>query len=88
MEIELLLHAERQLKERNIGLKEVKESLKKPDQIVEGSSAGRKVAQKIFKKGGKKFLYRVVFKKENAKCLVITVYRTTKIEKYLKEVGS
>ena len=82
--IELLPHAKSQLLERKISLREVEKTLKKADQVVEGSSKGIKIAQKIIKKGKKNFLYRVVFKEEKETQLIITVYRTTKIKKYFK----
>ncbi|OGC06908.1 hypothetical protein A2526_01055 [candidate division WOR-1 bacterium RIFOXYD2_FULL_36_8] len=84
MEIEFSPHAKRQLKEREINFKKVEKSLKKPDEIVNGSLHGRKIAHKIFKIKNKIFLYRIVFIKESLKYFIITVYRTTKIQKYFK----
>lgn len=83
MKIELSPHAEQQLQERNIKMEEIEEILKEPDQTVEGDK-DRKIAQKIKVVDKKKFLYRVIYKKENAKYLIITVYRTTRIKKYMR----
>lgn len=84
MRIVLLPHAEQQLRERKINLAEIKTIFKKPDQIIDGAYRGRKIAQKIIKRNGKKFLYRVIFKSQNLSHIVITAYRTSKIEKYTK----
>jgi len=72
--------------ERNITKKEVTKVLRKPDQIIETRIKGRQIAQKVTTKNKKKFLYRVIFEITNGKKTVITVYRTTKISKYIKEV--
>lgn len=85
MKVELSPHAENQLKERNIGLNIVFKVLNKPDQIIETAFRNRQIAQKIIISGKKKFLYRVIFIKERNVGKIITVYKTTKINKYLKE---
>lgn len=77
-------HAERQLIERNISLEEVGAVLLKPDQVIDTDIAGRKIAQKIIERGGVKFLYRVVHVEEKGDNLIITAYRTTKIDKYTR----
>lgn len=73
-------HAQRQLKERNISESLVREVLSHPDEIIK-SHGGRLIAQKIINYSGEKFLARVVYE-ENDKKAIITVYLTTKIEKY------
>lgn len=83
--IKLLPHAERQLIERSISLAEVKKVLLSPDQTIETTIKGRKIAQKILSRSKIKFLYRVVYTKEGSDYLVITAYRTTKIKKYFEE---
>lgn len=85
MKIEFSPHAARQLGERNISIKEAEKILKHPDQIIKGRDKDREIAQKIILKNKKRFLYRVIYKKENSSCMVITAYRTTKIKKYFKE---
>ena len=71
--------------ERNIDQKLVEDVLSRPDEVIDNKEKDRKIAQKIFTKDGKKFLYRVIFSKEDPnENLVITVYRTTKIDKYYR----
>ncbi len=55
--------------------------MEEPEQILQGSK-GRKIAQKIFRKGGKDLLVRVIFSEEGDKSRIITVYVTSKISKY------
>lgn len=81
----MLPHAESQLFERGLTLNNVKATLENPDQVICGNSKEIKIAQKICKNKGKKFLYRVVFIEQDDKYKVVTVYRTSKIKKYLKE---
>ncbi|MBI5700890.1 DUF4258 domain-containing protein [Candidatus Saganbacteria bacterium] len=80
--IKLSLHADRQLNERDLSLKDIESVINKPDQLVSAKTKGRKIAQKIIFRSKIKFLYRVVYVKEGHDFLVITAYRTTKIEKY------
>jgi len=82
--IKLSKHAERQIIERNLNLKEVKETVINPDQVID-SKKGRKIAQKIYKKEGKEFLLRVIYVKEGDNMKIITVYRTSKIDKYWRK---
>ncbi|OGC25355.1 hypothetical protein A2291_03015 [candidate division WOR-1 bacterium RIFOXYB2_FULL_42_35] len=79
-------HAEKQLTERGIAKAEVERVINKPHQVLTTGIPGRQVAQKILSKGGKRFLYRVVYAIENTTKIVITAYRTSKIKKYLREV--
>lgn len=81
----LTSHAERQAVERNISLREIEKTLKHPANIVKAEFGGREIAQKVFTRNKRKYLYRVIFKRQNGGVLVITMYRTTKISKYLKE---
>jgi hypothetical protein len=74
-------HAERQLKERNISESIVTSALEKPEQILQ-SRKGRKIARKMFDKDGKHFLLRVIFSEENDVKKVITVYCTSRIDRY------
>jgi len=56
-------------------------TLNSPGQVLSGKK-GRKIAQKKVNRGGEKGLLRVIFEeKVNAK-VVVTVYWTSKIEKY------
>jgi len=57
------------------------DTLKSPGQVL-SAKKGRKIAQKKLKRGGEEGLLRVIFEqKVNAK-VVVTIYWTSKIEKY------
>jgi hypothetical protein len=75
-------HAENQIKERQLDKKQIEETLLDPDQLLDAKK-NRKIAQKIFKIGSFKFLVRVIYVIENLDFVVISAYRTTKIENYL-----
>ena len=83
MKIILLRHAKEQCKERGIEENIIEETVLNPDQIIE-EKEGRKIAQKkIFDEEKKKnYLVRVIFKEENNKRTVITLYKTSKVQKY------
>ena len=76
-------HAERQLQERELSREIVIQTVRKPDGVVEGR-AGRKIAQRVVHQGGVDWLFRVVYVEERGKLVIVTMYRTTKISKYLK----
>ena len=78
------LHAEKQMGERNISKAEVERVMADPDEILSADVPARKIAQKIVSRSAKKFLYRVIYREEKGNKLIITVYRTTKIRKYLR----
>lgn len=82
-EVEFSDHALRQLKERELPRHVVLETIQTPDEITEGHS-GRKIARKVIRLGRLEWLFRVVYMEEGGKLEVVTVYRTTKISKYLK----
>ena len=81
MEIIFENHAESQIKERNLDESKIEETLLNPDQVIT-SKKNRKIAQKIFRTGRIKFLMRVIYVIENSDFIVISAYRTTRIEKY------
>lgn len=82
MDIRFETHAENQIKERKLNKSQIEETLVNPDQLL-NSKKNRKIAQKIFKIGRLKFLLRVICTVENSDFVVISAYRTTRIEKYL-----
>ncbi len=84
MKIEYLLHAENQLKERQISKKLIEKILSKPDQVVD-ARFNRKIAQKVMLEGKFKFLYRVIYIVSESKTVVITAYKTRNIKKYWVE---
>jgi len=81
MKIKFGAHAENQIKERLLDQKQIEETLLNPDQII-ASKKNRKIAQKVFQSTGFKFLLRVIYVIETAEFVVISAYKTTKIEKY------
>ena len=76
------LHAKRQLFERNLSEIDVEQVVNKPDEVLEIEGTKRQIAQKILKRDGRNFLYRVVYEERN---IIITAYRTTKVDKYLRK---
>ena len=74
-------HAKKQLKERQIPEDLVKRVLLHPGQIIDSYSS-RKIAQDIVEYKGERFLVRIVYEEIGGELRVITVYLTTKVEKY------
>jgi hypothetical protein len=81
MGIKYTNHAMVTLEERGIEKGLVRDLLKDPQQVVK-ATVGKEIAQGIFKRAGKDFLLRVVYKREREVTKVITAYWTSKIEKY------
>ena len=81
MGIKYTKHAMVTLEERGIEKGMVRDLPKDPQQVVK-ATAGKEIAQGIFKRAGKDFLLRVVYKREGETIKVITTYWTSKIEKY------
>jgi len=81
MKIKLLKHIEDQANERGISIKDVKETLSNPEQIVP-DSGNLKVAQKKYYEDNKEHLIRVIFREEKSLRIGVTVYKTSKINKY------
>lgn len=79
--IEFTKYAELQIQERKITHKEVLETIKLSEQTLH-SKKGRKIAQKKLKRSGNEGLLRVIFEEKNNVKTVVTVYWTSKIEKY------
>lgn len=80
-EVQIRPHAQKQIKERKIPEDLVKKVLLHPGQIID-SFGGRKIAQDIVEHKGERFLIRIVYEEMEKEFKVITVYLTTKIEKY------
>ncbi len=78
---QLSKHARVELRKRNISVETLEAVLEAPDQIVEGH-AGRNVYQSRMLFEGTAFLVRVIVAEEKTPPLVVTVYRTSKIQKY------
>lgn len=73
-------HAQLEIRRRGLSLAEVEDALR-TGQAVAGLN-GRTVFQKTFAAEGKTYLLRVIAEKHAPGWRVITVYRTSKIDKY------
>ncbi|MEH1779478.1 MAG: DUF4258 domain-containing protein [Nostoc sp.] len=79
-------HAQTEMERRNISKAVVESVLNAPGQVV-SEKEGRKVYQsKIDFGSGKIFLLRVIVVDDVDPAVVITVYKTSKIEKYWREL--
>jgi len=81
MATKLIPLAAKKIKLRKISGSMLTETIKHPDQIVEGYG-GRIVYQKICDIKNKKKLLRVVCEKEDNSIIVVTAYLTSQIKKY------
>jgi len=80
---ELSAHAIEQAELRQIANDQIFITLEKPDMIIDEEN-GQLVYQKVQNEGNSKsYLYRVFVNSNKNPKLVKTVYRTSKIEKYL-----
>ncbi len=79
MKIKFIEHALERMKERGITKDEVINAISKPDYVEKGYG-GREVAQKLI--DGK--LLRVIYERHGDEIIVITAYKTSKVEKYLR----
>ena len=77
MRVKFTKHALERMIDRSISRKEVFATLNDPDRITT-DSYGNTIAQKVIDR----FLVRVIYKPEKEVIRVITVYRTSKINKY------
>jgi len=77
MRVKFTKHALERMIDRSISRKEVFDTLNEPDSVTT-DSYGNTIAQKVIDK----FLVRVIYKPEKGVIRVITVYRTSKINKY------
>lgn len=79
---DISLHAREQMLNRGIDEVLVLQVLENPFQIVEED--GLEVYQSIFKETGQDYLLRVFVNSAKNPPLVVTVYKTSKIKKYLQ----
>jgi len=80
-EIKFSKHSIERIKARDISKETIIEILKNPDSFKDESSCMR-VYQKIIRQKGKKFMLRVFVNVCKDPNLIITAYKTSKIEKY------
>jgi len=76
-------HAEEQLIRRSLDRNVVESVILNPEQIIEDeNNTDIEIYQSIIKEYGKLFLYRVFINTQSLPNVIVTLYRTTKIEKY------
>lgn len=86
MEYRLTRHAQEEMHQRGIPLVFVESVLNHPQQVI-SERKGRKAYQsQIDFGGGRIFLLRVIVIDDVDPAIVITVYRTSKIEKYWRQL--
>ena len=81
MRYRLSQHAREELGRRTISIALVEDVLNGPDQVVP-ERAGKKAYQSRKSVGGKMFLVRVIVDDTVDPAVVVTAYRTTKVQKY------
>lgn len=82
-DIEIIPLAERKLARRGIARDWVMETIRTPDQVVEGYG-GRAVAQRRYRVRAKDMLLRVVYDETEQKYVVVTAYLTSAVTRYWK----
>jgi hypothetical protein len=85
MNYRLSKHAREEMARRDISVQTVESILNSPKQIVLDASGNRVYQSKVDFEPGKSYLVRVVVNEEGDMPLVVTVYRTSRIEKYWRE---
>jgi len=80
MNINFSKHALAQMSLRHISLTDAINVLESPDQIIE--EEGKKIFQSVFLENNKPYLIRIFVNIQKIPNLVITVYKTSKIDKY------
>lgn len=80
-QIEIIPLALKKIEQRKIPTEWIEETLKSPEQIVDGYM-GRKVRQRKYTLEGKEILLRVIVDEQKDKFIVITAYLTSQIERY------
>ena len=80
-QIEIPLLAQRKMKRRDVSTMLVEETLRVPEQVVEGHD-GRLVAQRHITIRGKDGLLRIVYEETTTAFVVVTAYFTTDTARY------
>jgi len=82
MEFRISQHAREEMARRDIPEDIVLRVLREPEQIVSGHEGRKAYQSRIEFGGGKVYLVRVILIDSVEPAIVVTVYRTSKIEKY------
>ncbi len=78
-------HSIEQIKLRELDQGIIERVLKNPDQIIK-HDVNSSFFQKLVIEGNKQYLYRVLVNTQKQPQMVITAYKTSKIEKYENQV--
>lgn len=81
-DFDISFHAREQMLSRGIDEALILQVLANPSQIVEED--GLAVYQSVFKESGQEYLLRIFVNSEKNPPMVVTVYKTSKIKKYLQ----
>ena len=73
-------HALEQLKRRSIKRSTIEHIVENPDEIIEENN--KKIYQGIIKDNSKRYLYRIFVNTNEDPYVIITAYKTSKIDKY------
>lgn len=82
IDVVFTVHAIQQMKERLISKIFVLTSIKRADKVI-GQQDGRFQYIKLFKENRKSFLLVAIIEKSTRKLTIVTVFKTSKIKKYL-----
>lgn len=82
MRYKISRHAREETERRNISTEIVESVLGQPEQIIDAPEAKKVYQSRVEFQEGKTFLVRVIVAEEGDIAVVITVYRTSKIQKY------
>ena len=86
MRFRITEHARQEMTRRSVSQDKLNKVLEQPQQVVPAQS-GRKIYPSQLDFGeGKIYLVRVIVEDKNEQATVVTVYRTSKIEKYWRSV--
>ena len=86
MNYRLSKHAREEIARRDIPVQTVESILDKPQQVVLDATGKRVYQSKVDFHAGKTYLVRVVVNEEGDVPLVVTVYRTSKVDKYWRKL--
>ncbi|HEY0072693.1 MAG TPA: DUF4258 domain-containing protein [Abditibacteriaceae bacterium] len=78
-------HAKEEMARRGISLEKVELVLQNPEQVIDATNDNAAYQSLIDFGGGRYFLVRVIMDESRVPPVVVTVYRTSKIEKYWRQ---
>jgi hypothetical protein len=85
MTYELSLHAREQIEKRGIPLSMLESVLNSPQQIILQAEGTKAYQSQLDFGTGKAYLLRVIINDEVEPILVVTVYKTSKVNKYWRQ---